>query len=194
MSEESTREIYRHLRELADQFEAPPGFSPRFEIAGGQVLMMMSPAKRHDLNALRIARQLQPQLPEELVASPIGDVENAEVGSLRRPDVMVLPETAFLEGAEDEGLDPREILLAVEIVSKSNPDNDYAAKTRDYPRMGIEHYLIVDPRDGTCLYQWDITTQDGRPAYRNRLTSAFGEKITLRGWTLDTSKLWRYTD
>jgi Uma2 family endonuclease len=193
MSEESTREIYRHLRELADQFEPPPGISPRFEIADGQVIMMMSPAKRHDLNALRIARQLQPQLSEELVASPIGDVENEAVGSLRRPDVMVLPEAAFLEGAEDEGLDPREILLAVEIVSKSNPDNDYAAKTRDYSRMGIDHYLIVDPRDGTCLYQWDITSRDGQPAYRNRVASTFGEKITVRDWVIDTGKLWRYT-
>jgi Uma2 family endonuclease len=192
MSEESTREIYRHLRDLAQEFQPPPGISPRFEIADGQVIMMMSPAKRHDLNALRIARQLQPQLPEELVASPIGDVENDAIGSLRRPDVIVVPEAAFLEGAEDEGLDAREILLAVEIVSKSNPDNDYRAKTLDYPRMGIEHYLIVDPRDGTCLYQWDIVVRDGRPGYRNRLASDFGEKITVRDWVIDTGKLWRY--
>ena len=81
----------------------------------------------------------------------------------------------------------------MEIVSKSNPDNDYTAKTRDYPRMGIEYYLIVDPRGGTCLHQWEITSQDGRPAYRSRLAYTFGDKITVRDWGIDTSRLWRYT-
>jgi Uma2 family endonuclease len=40
-------------------------------------------------------------------------------------------------------------LLAVEVVFPSSPGTDYEDKSRDYPAMGIPHYLIVDPRDGT---------------------------------------------
>ncbi|WP_160311548.1 hypothetical protein [Streptacidiphilus melanogenes] len=40
---------------------------------------------------------------------------------------------------------------------------------------------------------WDITSRDGRPAYRNRLASSFGEKVSVRDWVIDTGKLWRYS-
>jgi hypothetical protein len=30
--------------------------------------------------------------------------------------------------------------------------------------MGIPHYLILDPRDGTWTYQWGIGRSEGRPA------------------------------
>ncbi|MDQ1046128.1 Uma2 family endonuclease [Streptomyces sp. V4I2] len=64
---------------------------------------------------------------------------------------------------------PHEIVLAIEIVWPSNPENDYEHKTRDYPAMGIPHYLGLDPRDGTWTYQWQIGRAEGRPAYENRL-------------------------
>ena len=35
---------------------------------------------------------------------------------------------------------------------------------RDYPARGIPHYLIVDPRDGTRTYQWQVKT-GGLPLY-----------------------------
>lgn len=175
--------IYRHLRELAEHFEPPAGFSGRFEIADGQVIMMMSPAKRHDLAAFRIARQLNRQIPEPLIASNIGDAESETLGSLRRPDVLVLPESSL--DSEGDRVDPREILLAVEVVSRSNPENDYEAKTRDYPAMGIEHYLIVDPRNGNCVHLWEPIGDE----YANRLHYKFGDRIPIGEWTVDTSEL-----
>ncbi|MFD0327077.1 hypothetical protein ACFQZC_00100 [Streptacidiphilus monticola] len=99
------------------------------EIADGQVLMTARAVGWHDLNAIRVARQLRRQIPGPLVAEPVGDAEDAELGTLRRPDVVVVPETAF----PGESVDPREILLAVEVVSVSNPDNDYVAKSGTIP-------------------------------------------------------------
>src|SRR5579883_1058685 len=104
------REIYRHLRDLAAHFTPPAPFSPRVEISDGQLIMMMSPAGRHDLAALRIERQLQPQLPPGIVATTSGDIEEAELGQLRRPDVLVLPEAAM---DTDDAISPRALLLAV---------------------------------------------------------------------------------
>jgi Uma2 family endonuclease len=189
MTAATRREIYKHLRDFAEHFTPPPPFSSRVEISDGQIIMMMSLAGRHDLVALRIERQLQPQLPPGIVATTSGDIEEAGQGQLRRPDVLVLPEAAM---DTDDPISPRALLLAVEIVSPSNPENDYESKVRHYPRLGIPHYLIVDPRDGTCVHHWVITSRDGAPAYDARVPYAFGDRITIGDWVVDTGELPRY--
>ncbi|MFI0740042.1 Uma2 family endonuclease [Streptomyces sp. NPDC021100] len=172
----------------------PPGFAPP-EISGGQIIMMMGPPRTHGLNALRIRRQLDPQLTGDLVAVNLGDVEDVTLGKLRRPDVLVVPESAFeADGSAEDarGIDPHAARLAVEIVSATNPENDYEGKLRDYPAMGMPHYLIVDPRRGTCVHHWHIGVHDGAPVYEGTAPYAFGDKITIGEWTLDTGELRRY--
>ncbi len=183
------REIYRHLRDFTAHFTPPAPFSPHVEISDGQIIMMMSPAGRHDLAALRIERQLQPQLPPGIVATTSGDIEEAELGQLRRPDVLVLPEAAM---DTDDAISPRALQLAVEIVSTSNPENDYESKLHHYPRLGIPHYLIVDPRDGTCTHHWAISDKSGTPVYDARIPYRFGDKIPIGDWIIDTGELPRY--
>jgi len=182
-------EIYRHLRGLRDDFTPPPGLGWP-EISDGQIVMMLSPRPRHQLTARLISRQLDSQLAPGLIAAEATDVEEESLGKLRIPDILVVPEAAM---DTDDPIDPREILLAVEIVSPSNPSNDYEAKLRDYPAMGIPHYLIVDPRDGTCRYYFGIVRENGRPAYDNRLRYSFGEVITVADWTIGTTGLPRYS-
>ncbi|MER7990370.1 Uma2 family endonuclease [Streptomyces noursei] len=188
------RAIYRRLRKLRDQLTPPPGFSWP-EISDGTLVMMMSPRPRHRLTAKRIVQQLDPQLPEELLAFESTDTDDEALGKLRIPDIHVSTAAAM---DTEEPLDPREIVLAIEIVSPSNPENDYEDKTRDYPAMGIPHYLILDPRDGTWTYQWDIDVSEGRPAYANRLSKQpYSEPVKiatdLGTWTIDTTDLPRYS-
>lgn len=189
MAAAGKREIYRHLRSFAEHFTPPAPFSSHVEISDGQIIMMMRPAGRHDLAALRIERQLQPQLPAGVVATTSGDIEEADLGQLRRPDVLVLPEKAM---DTDDAISPRALLAAVEIVSPSNPENDYESKLRHYPQLGIPHYLIVDPRDGTCVHYWAITTRRGTAEYEARVPYVFGDKITFGDWVIDTGELPRY--
>ncbi|EMF02662.1 Uma2 family endonuclease [Streptomyces mobaraensis NBRC 13819 = DSM 40847] len=189
MTAATRREIYRQLRSLAEHLTPPAPLSPHVEISDGQIIMMMSPAGRHGLAALRIERQLQPQLPPGIVATTSGDIEAADLGQLRRPDVLVLPEAAM---DTDDAIDPEALLAAVEIVSPSNPENDYESKVRHYPRLGIPHYLIVDPRDGTCVHYWAITSKNGVPEYSARVPYTFGDKITISDWVIDTGELPRY--
>ena len=186
-------EIYRHLREHRDELTPPPGFAWP-EISDGQILMMMSPSAGHDLNALLLSRQLSAQISTDLLAATIADFEDVALGKLRRPDVFVYPEDEFIAAADrgDAGLDPRAMLLAIEIVSPSNPENDYEGKLRDYPAMGIPHYLIVDPRDGTCTHHWAISRRSGAPRYEGTAPYVFGDRITIGDWTLDTGQLRRY--
>ncbi|SCF92928.1 Putative restriction endonuclease, partial [Streptomyces sp. Ncost-T6T-2b] len=43
---------------------------------------------------------------------------------------------------------PRTLIAVIEVVSRSNPDNDWVSKVRDYPLLGIPVYAIFDPRTG----------------------------------------------
>ncbi|MCX5204989.1 Uma2 family endonuclease [Streptomyces sp. NBC_00237] len=182
MTEET---IYRHLRDFADHFEPPAPFSPHVEISNGQLVIMMSPSGAHDLNAGRITKQLAAQIEDGLFVYT-ADIEHPLAAKMRRPDVVVLEEAAMqTTGA----VDAEAVALVVEVVSPSNPENDYVDKLRDYPVMGIPHYLIVDPRESTCVHYWD--PQAG--AYNNTVHYVFGDTIPLGKWSLDTTALTPYS-
>ncbi|WP_030263183.1 Uma2 family endonuclease [Streptomyces sp. NRRL B-24484] len=177
--------VYARLREIADQLPKVPGIG-KVEIANGEIVMMMSPVRRHELAVLRIARQLNAQLPSThpgYVAHPGADLEDAGLGRLRCPDLMVFAEEALER--EQPSLLPHEVLLVVEIVSKSNPENDYEAKVRDYAAMGIPLYLLVDPRKGTGIVH-------DEPGYASRTHFAFGDTVPVGPWRVDTSGLLTY--
>ncbi|GAA3060116.1 hypothetical protein GCM10020229_84740 [Kitasatospora albolonga] len=177
---------YARLREIADKLPQVPGIG-KIEIANGEIVMMMSPVRRHELAVLRLARQLDAQLPGThpgFVAFAGADLEDVGLGRLRRPDLMVFAEQA-LEG-EQPALLPHEVLLVVEVVSRSNPENDYEDKVHDYAAMGIPHYLLVDPRDGTGIVH-------SQPGYASREKFVFGDTVTVGPWRLDTSGLLTYS-
>ncbi|MFI5532310.1 Uma2 family endonuclease [Kitasatospora sp. NPDC051853] len=176
---------YMKLREIADQLPQMPGIG-KIEIANGEIVMMMSPVRRHELAVIRLSRQLNTQLSAThpgYIAHAGADLEDVGLGRLRRPDLMVFAETAM--ESEQPALLPHEVLLVVEIVSRSNPENDYDAKVHDYAAMGIPHYLLVDPRDGTGIVH-------SQPSYALREKFVFGDTVTVGPWRLDTSGLLTY--
>ncbi|MCC3769810.1 Uma2 family endonuclease [Streptomyces sp. UNOC14_S4] len=186
---ETREQIYRQLRELRDHLGAETG---RYgEISDGEIVMVMSPVPQHGLTAKRIVRQLDAQLPEPLAAFGNTDTDDEHLGKLRIPDIVVVPEEAM---DTTSPLDPREITLAVEIVSRSNPDNDYVKKVADYAAMGIPHYLIVDPRSGTARHLWAVVAKEGRPVYDNQVSYAYGEIIPIGDLRIGTSDLPLYSD
>ncbi|MFI6153896.1 Uma2 family endonuclease [Kitasatospora sp. NPDC051170] len=67
------------------------------------------------------------------------------------------------------------MVIAVELVSPSNPENDWVSKVRDYPLMGIPLYLVIDARDkGVTLFSRPDGTR-----YHRREDIAFGETIHI---------------
>ncbi|WP_369192305.1 hypothetical protein [Streptomyces sp. R08] len=64
---------------------------------------------------------------------------------------------------------------------------------RDYPAMGVPHYLIVGSRDGTAVHHWAPTRRTGEPVYDNRQHYTFGDTVTVTGWKIDTTALPRYS-
>ncbi|MFF3782585.1 Uma2 family endonuclease [Streptomyces sp. NPDC001933] len=177
---------YRAMRNIVEQMQDDaPG---KFEITReGIVHDMLAPAGLHELTALRVRKRLEKVMPEELVAhTGTPDVENAAQGIMRHPDVMVIAE-ADME--IDCSFDARTLIAAVEIVSRSNPDNDWVSKLRDYPLLGVPIYAIFDPRTGTGAVLSEIHETPEGPRYAIRKDFVYGEDVTIGEWTISTDGL-----
>ncbi|MFE2278058.1 Uma2 family endonuclease [Streptomyces sp. NPDC059454] len=155
----------------------------------GPILAMMCPSKRHEGTVRRICKQLD----EQLLATHPGyicangpEIEHPAIGRMRRPDAVVIPEAVL----DEEGLavDATQALAAVEIVSPSNPNNDYGEKLTEYPAMGIPHYMIVDPRTGTI----EVHSSPCGNHYSHKDPYIFGDMVPFGPWTVDTSAFRRY--
>jgi Uma2 family endonuclease len=178
-------ETYAALRQVAEDLAELPR-TGKVEIADGHVIVMMAPVRRHELAVLRLGRQLDAQVAKThpgFVAHAGAHLEDVGLGRLRCPDIMVFPEVALEEAGL--ALHPHEVLMVVEIVSRSNPLNDYRDKVADYAAMGIPHYVIVDPRDGTGIVH-------SLPGYPQRTPFVFGDTVAVGPWKLDTKVLLPY--
>lgn len=135
-----------------EEFLAQYGNNPRYELADGE-LIDMEPTGPHETVAGKLASKLSIELerqsypwfiPRTCIVRPFTDA-----GTARRPDVVVLDETALV----NEPLWEREpvvtlgasIKLIVEVVS-TNWETDYARKVEEYALLGIAEYWIVDYR------------------------------------------------
>lgn len=182
---------YAALREIAVSMGAAlPG---TFEVTGERIVHdRRRPARPHELTVLRVRRRLEQILPEGLVAyTGTPDVEHVGEGVMRHPDVMVIAE-ADMEG--EGSFDPHTVLAAIEVVSRSDPDNDWVGKMRDYPLLGIPVYAVFDPRTGSGAVLGNIHTTPSGPRYATRREFVYGEKVTLGDWTIPTEGLPLYAD
>ncbi|MFC3577717.1 Uma2 family endonuclease [Streptomyces yaanensis] len=155
----------------------------------GPFLAMTSPSKRHEGAARRIRNQLNAQLPTAhpgYVCANGPEIEHPAIGRMRRPDAVVIPEAVL----DEEGLavDATQVLAVIEIVSPSNPGNDYGEKLAEYATMGIAHYMIVDPRTGTI----QVHSDPCKDRYQHKDPYIFGDSVPFGPWTVETSDFRRY--
>ncbi|MFJ6899720.1 Uma2 family endonuclease [Streptomyces hokutonensis] len=144
----------------------------------------------HELTTLRLRKRLEKAIPDELVAhTGAPDVEAESEGIMRRPDVMMI---AWADMDVPGSFDPRSLIAAIEVVSRSNPDNDWVSKMRDYPLIGIPTYAVFDPRTGTGAVLTDIHSTPDGPRYATRKDFVYGEDVTIAEWTISTEGLPRY--
>ncbi len=180
---------YQAMRDVVERMrDTLPG---KFEITKeGIVHDMMSPGRRHEFTAGLVSRRLEQQMPEGIWAyTGTPDVEDEPGEILRHPDIVVIA----VEDMDGEGsFDPRALIAAIEIVSRSNPDNDWVGKTRDYALLGIPIYAIFDPREGKGAVLSDIHSTPEGPRYATRKDFLYGEDVTIGEWAISTEGLPRY--
>ncbi|GAB2922587.1 Uma2 family endonuclease [Streptomyces mayteni] len=186
--------FYERLRAIASELPTePPIWAVEIDEAG--ITLMVSPVKRHELITLRLRRQLEAQLPASHpghVAHSGPEIESPAIQRMRRPDLVVLPEGVLEE--EDDSVDPVDVLLVAEVVSRSNPDNDYERKMADYPAMGIPLYLLIDPRKATLAVLSDPGPGPEGARYRARHDYCFGDRVPVGPWTVDSGEFLPYGD
>jgi Uma2 family endonuclease len=180
---------YLAMRDIVEQMQ--PAVPGKLEITKeGIVHDLMSPGGPHELTAARVSRRLEKVMPDGLIAhTGTPDVEDVHEGVMRHPDVMVIAE-ADMEVAGS--FDPTTLLAAVDVVSRSNPDNDWVGKMRDYPLLGIPVYVLFDPRTGEGAILSDIHPTPNGPRYATRKDLVYGEDIAIGEWTISTEDLPRY--
>ncbi|MEY9847937.1 Uma2 family endonuclease [Streptacidiphilus sp. MAP5-3] len=105
---------------------------------------------------------------------------------------MVVPESEV--DSVGSRVSSRIVLLAAEVVSPSNPRNALEVKARDYPAMGVPLYLIVDPRKGDGIVYSEPSHGPDGIRYRKAVPFAFGDRIAVGPWSVDTSGLRLYQD
>ncbi|MFI8070356.1 Uma2 family endonuclease [Streptomyces sp. NPDC086033] len=183
--------VYQAMRDVVQAMDdVLPG---KFEITReGIVHDMISPNSPHELTRLGLRKRLEKTMQVEIIAhTGRPDVEDEFGGIMRRPDVMVI---AWADMDIPGSFDPRTLVAAIEVVSCSNPDNDWVGKIRDYPLIGIPIYAIFDPRTGTGAVLTDIHRTPDGPRYATRKDFVYGEDVTIGDWTISTDDLPRYKE
>ncbi|MFF2074917.1 Uma2 family endonuclease [Kitasatospora sp. NPDC058162] len=165
----------------------PDGF--KVELSGDTIVMMVSPSGIHQRNLLVVRRQFDAHAPAGLLPSENTDLISPQVGKSRNPDLTYLPDDALATTANRV---PAELAaIAVELASPSNPENDWVAKLRDYPLMGIPLYLLIDARQKTVT----LFSRPDATRYHRREDIAFGETLHIPepfGFDLATGDLLPY--
>ncbi|MCZ4507122.1 Uma2 family endonuclease [Streptomyces sp. ActVer] len=187
----TTRQGYRTMRSVIQALDDTlPG---KFELTEeGIIHDLAAPNCPHELSWSHLRKRLEKVMQDSLVAhTGTPDVENEPGRIMRRPDVMVIA-TADMEG--DGAFDPHTLIAAIEVVSRSNPDNDWVGKMRDHALLGIPIYVIFDPRTGEGAVLSDIHATPSGPRYATRKDFVYGEDVTIGDWTISTENLPRYAD
>jgi Uma2 family endonuclease len=132
-----------------------PDIGVRYELFDGSLLVSPAPALRHTRATNRLRDILAAQAPADLRLAQDAGVTVHGRRTYFIPDVCVVPAIALDKDADQ--LDQDDVLLAVEVLSPSNPGNDLVLKRHYYAVGGIPQYWIVDPKQRTLT----VLTLDG---------------------------------
>lgn len=129
-----------HLLTLAEWDTLADDPSRRCELIQGVLVVVPRPAPLHQRAMVRLATELDRQLPDPLTA--LADVEvlidATHPATVRVPDVVVVP-TVVAE-RNPPRLDAGDVLLAVEIISSGTKRTDRVTKLTEYADAGIAGY------------------------------------------------------
>jgi Uma2 family endonuclease len=155
------------LCQVAEQAAAVfEGF--KIEVVGGQVVMtpqsdIQSWTIRRVQNSAEAAGIAEERLVSDVLINFPGEPPRA-------PDVAILEDGATAPYSYED------LLVAVEIVSTPDDDNDYSVKLRQYARFGVPTYVIIDPFRAKCT----VLTRPKDTEYASSEGYAYGETLPLQ--------------
>ncbi|MFJ8432527.1 Uma2 family endonuclease [Kitasatospora sp. NPDC094019] len=183
--------MFEQHRDFVAELERTAPDGVRIEWSGDNLVVQASPSNIHQLNLAQVRRQFERHEPEGYVPTERAVIVAPDGSVGRGPDLTYLPVAVLSEPGNRAPA--AEALIAVEVVSPSNPGNDWMDKLHDYAVMRIPLYLIVDPREGTVT----LFSEPDHDRYHTRSDRKFGDEIGIPepfGFTLGLSALVPYGD
>ncbi|HEV7204076.1 MAG TPA: Uma2 family endonuclease [Jatrophihabitans sp.] len=113
----------------------------RYEIVDGALVVSPTPGLRHEFAIGFLARMLTRAAPEDLIVLA-GNAGISIGASYRVADLLVVPDDARSRTAR--ALEPREVWLAVEVVSTGSVTTDRITKPAQYAAAGIPNFWRVE--------------------------------------------------
>ncbi|MER6174117.1 Uma2 family endonuclease [Streptosporangium sp. NPDC001681] len=149
-----------------------PDDGNRYELFNGSLLVSPSPIPLHQRAIFRLGRILEDAAPLEF--EPLPEVNlRASDRDFFIPDLVVVPTKAVDE--TQLMFAPRDILLAVEVVSPSTQARDRHLKRAAYAAAGIPAYWRIELSDGPSVHVHELAGDEYKAAEKYEA----GEVATL---------------
>ena len=128
------------------QYEALPE-NIRAEVFDGQISYMASPSQDHQIISMELSTLLNTYLKSKngscrVFHAPFDVKLNDKPLTIVQPDLMIICDKNKLDGKRCNGAPD----FIIEIVSPSNPSDDYIRKLYYYKNCGVREYWIIDPQ------------------------------------------------
>ncbi len=129
-----------------EQYENFPE-NRRLEVFEGVVYDMASPSQEHQTILTELLVSLRNYIRDKggnrfVFPAPFDVKLNDNPLTIVQPDLMIICDKGKLDGKRCNGAPD----FIIEIVSPSNPSDDYIRKLYYYKNAGVREYWIVDPR------------------------------------------------
>lgn len=136
------------------------GFTPRYELVDGELLVTPAPSWRHQRIILELAASLKAYLGRQRLGEVLLGPAELKLASGERyePDLFVVPAIQGQRPLEEAAVIPS---LVCEVLSPGSSRHDRITKRRAFQSHGIPEYWIVDA-DARAFEVW--RPMDERPA------------------------------
>ena len=147
----------------------------RIELVDGVVQVMTPATRRHQIVVQKLRAALERACPDTLAI--VWEQEIRLDGTLRRnPDVMAV--RAAADDLDVYSYDPKDVVLAIEVVSPGTQTTDRLHKPAEYAGCGIEHYWRVEITPHVEVHTYRLL-EGARYAVTGRFTT--GDTIAAPG-------------
>ncbi|MEV6048873.1 MULTISPECIES: Uma2 family endonuclease [Streptomyces] len=148
----------------ADDLDRLPNLPPHTELIDG-ILAIMSPQTWFHMRTMRLLEHaFVAQAPEHLAVIREMTIK-LDHRNRPEPDVLIVP-SDVITGPRQTWFEPKDVLLAVEVVSADSVARDREVKPGKYARAGVQHFWRVEENDGlpvVYVFELDPATRAYSP-------------------------------